>query len=97
MIALGSLLELGVDVEGHLGVCVPDLIRDPLHVEIVGQQGDRDVGPPQAVRRDVRQGRKPASLHLLAGECRPRFDRAKFGRCFAERRYRNDAASRSCT
>src|SRR5215218_4477682 len=51
--ALDSLLQLRVRVHRHLRVGVPDLTHDPLHVEVVGQEGDRDVGPAEAVRRQT--------------------------------------------
>jgi hypothetical protein len=35
VLALDAPFELGVDVERHLRVCVPDLAHDPLHVEAV--------------------------------------------------------------
>ena len=38
--ALHALLQLGVDVEGHLGVGVADLAHDPLDVEVVREQCD---------------------------------------------------------
>ena len=48
VLALGALLQLGVDVHRHLRVGVADLTHDPQDVEAVGEQRDRDVGAPQA-------------------------------------------------
>lgn len=55
----GSLLQLGVDVHRHPRVGVADLAHHPLHVELVGAQGDRDVGPAQAVRATGGIGGRP--------------------------------------
>ncbi len=54
MPAIDPPLQLRVDVQCHAQVGVPDLVHDPLHVELVSQERDRDVGPPQAVGRRVR-------------------------------------------
>jgi len=64
---LHSLLQLRVDVEGHLGVGVADLAHDPLHVEVVGEKRDRDVGAAQRVRRDVRERWEAAGGEASAG------------------------------
>jgi hypothetical protein len=53
--AVDALLELGADVHRHLRVGVADLAHDPLDVEAVGQQCDRDVGAAHRVRRRVRE------------------------------------------
>ena len=43
VVALDALLKLGVDVEGHLRVGMPDLAHDPLDIDAVGEERDRDV------------------------------------------------------
>jgi hypothetical protein len=53
VVALGALLKLGVNVHRHLRVGVADLIHHPLHIEVVGEERDRDVGAPQRVRCDT--------------------------------------------
>ena len=40
VLALDALLQLGVHVECHLRVGVPDLAHDPEDVEAIGEQGD---------------------------------------------------------
>ena len=65
---LDALLELGVDVQSHLRVDMSDLAHDPLDVEVVREQGDRDVGAAEAVRRGVRQRGKASLLQPLARE-----------------------------
>jgi len=70
VVALGALLELRVDVHRHLRVGVAYLIHHPLHVKVVRQQGDADVGAPQAVWRDVRQGWQAPLAHSFGGESR---------------------------
>ncbi len=45
-----------------------DLVHDPLHVEVVGEQGDRDVRAPEGVRRGVRQRRQASRAWQLAGK-----------------------------
>jgi hypothetical protein len=44
VVALGALLQLRVGVHRHLRVGVADLVHDPLDVEVVCEQRDRDVG-----------------------------------------------------
>jgi len=68
--ALYALLELGIDVERHLGVGTPDLAHDPLDVEVVRQQHERDVRATEAVRCRARQRRKTTRLPALGRECR---------------------------
>ncbi|MGZ6644078.1 MAG: hypothetical protein ACXVFT_19925 [Solirubrobacteraceae bacterium] len=58
MLALDALLQLGVDVERHLRIGMPDLPHDPEDVEAIGKQRDRDVGPAQGVGRGVGQWRQ---------------------------------------
>jgi AcrR family transcriptional regulator len=65
---LDALLELGVDVQGHLGVGVADLAHHPLDVEVVRQQRDRDVGTSQAVGRGGWKRRQAARLQPLGGD-----------------------------
>ncbi len=52
-LSLGALLQLGVDVHGHLGVRMPDLTHHPQDVEPVGQQRDRNVRAAQLARASV--------------------------------------------
>ena len=84
VVAADALLELVVDVGCHLGVGVADLAHDPHDVEAVGEQGDRDVGAPEAVGRRVRQRRQPAvdeTRRWLAPRLRGRFRRRAGGLC----------------
>src|SRR5947209_2115370 len=67
VLAVDALLELGVDVEGHLAVGVADLAHHPLDVEVVGEQRDRDVGAPESVRSCAWQWRKATLDSLRAG------------------------------
>jgi hypothetical protein len=67
---------LGIDVEGHLAVGVPDLSHHPLHVEVVREQRDRDVDTAQAMRGRVRQRGKAARERLASLGGGSSFDRA---------------------
>jgi hypothetical protein len=62
--ALRPLLQLRVDVHRHLRVGMSDLPHDPENVEVVGEQGDRDIGASQRVRRGVRKLRKTTSNQM---------------------------------
>jgi hypothetical protein len=67
VVALGALLELGINVERHLRVGVADLAHHPLDVEVVREQCDLDVRAPKAVRRNAAgaaEGRVRAALRL---------------------------------
>jgi hypothetical protein len=65
---LDPLLELRVDVHRHLRVGVPDLAHDPLDVEVVRQQRDRDVRAAEAVGRGAGERRQTACLQAPRGE-----------------------------
>jgi hypothetical protein len=61
------LLELGVDVHGHVGVGVADLAHDPFDVEVACEQRDRDVRASQRVRARVGQRRESLGGELAGG------------------------------
>lgn len=67
MSAVGALLDLCVDVHGHFGVGVADLAHDPFDVEVVGDEGDGNVGAAQRVRRDVWERWEAAGFVAAAG------------------------------
>src|SRR5947209_1853524 len=69
VLSVDALRELGVDVEGHLAVGVADLAHHPLDVEVVGEQGNRDVGAPQRVGGCAWQ-RREAALDSPGAGCR---------------------------
>ncbi|HEV3318458.1 MAG TPA: hypothetical protein VG053_01835 [Solirubrobacteraceae bacterium] len=58
MASVYALLQLRVDVHRHLRVGVADLSHDPLDVEVVCEQSDRDVGAPHRMRGGARQRRQ---------------------------------------
>jgi hypothetical protein len=60
-----ALLELGVDIHRHLRVGVADLAHHPLDVEVVGEQGDRDVRAPPAVGLTGGKGGRPRAARCL--------------------------------
>jgi hypothetical protein len=66
-VTLGALLQLRVDIDRHLRIGMPDLAHDPLHVEVVGQQFDRDVRAPQRVWGCVPQRRQAPCRDPLGG------------------------------
>jgi hypothetical protein len=63
VLAPGALLQLCVDLEGHLRVGVSDLLHYPHDVEVVRQERDRDVGAAHRMRCRVWQ----RGQALLAG------------------------------
>jgi hypothetical protein len=70
VVTLGALLELRVHVHRHLGVGVADLAHNPLDVEVVREQSDRDVGASEAVGSDVREWRAALGQQSLSRGCR---------------------------
>jgi hypothetical protein len=76
VIALTTIEELRVHVERHPAFGVTDLMLDVGHVEIGRQQHDRDVGPPQGVRRDMRERWQAALGQALVSQLDGRFQDA---------------------
>ncbi|HTC60396.1 MAG TPA: hypothetical protein VK691_09815 [Solirubrobacteraceae bacterium] len=76
VIALATIEELRVHVEGHPAFGVADLMLDVGHVEVGRQEHDRDVGPSQGVRRDMWERWQVALGQALIGEVDGRFQNA---------------------
>lgn len=70
VLASGALLQFRVDLEGHLRVCVSDLLHYPHDVEVVRQERDGYVGAAQRVGCRVGQRRQ-----VVLTERRARCDR----------------------
>jgi hypothetical protein len=64
VLPLRALLELRVDIGGHLRVGMADLAHDPHDVEVVRQQRDRHLRPSQRARTIVETPPAHASAGL---------------------------------